>query len=239
MVSPSACQPSASRWICARSPSVAARISNPFIDRAPSMRRARDAGGGQRTPGEHPGAVAHDREVDTVRKHSNEGSSDIWRDDLILASVVLNGCEHAVDLFFEPKAQTTAFELVCDRCIADVRLGGLRQLDEHHPRVARRRAWRSARTSDQGRTSAEFDRASARRSAMTARCHSGTGTSAGREAIRSQSACTYAIFSSIASSSKPGGASIAAIDTVYRVRPAGACARWSAKPPRGGRTGEP
>jgi hypothetical protein len=72
---------------------------------------------------EHARSVAHDREIDAVRKHSNQRTTYIWLDDLILARVVRYRSDDAVYLFLEAEAEVRTLELVRNGRVADVRLG--------------------------------------------------------------------------------------------------------------------
>jgi len=72
---------------------------------------------------EHAGSVAHDREIDAVRKDPNQCATYIWLDDLILAGVIRDGGDDAVDFFLEAEAEVAALELIGNGRVADVRLG--------------------------------------------------------------------------------------------------------------------
>ncbi len=72
---------------------------------------------------EHAHSIVQDREVDAVRKHSNQGATYIWLDDLILARIIRDCSDETVDFFLEAKAEVGALEFVGDGRVADVRLG--------------------------------------------------------------------------------------------------------------------
>ncbi len=135
--------------------------------------------------------------------------SDLWK----LIGKRTNAINRPREFLNESGPESLIVACVPSLGLLDVRLGTVPDNDRDHslPRVLFRR---SARTSSHGRLAAGLASRSASRSSRISRCQSGTATRSSLAAIRSQSAWTYSICSSMLSSSKPGGGTGKAIPMI-------------------------
>ena len=146
-------------------------------------------------------------EIDRVRKPAEQATPNRGLDYRKLKRVTANSLQDMVKFGNEPRAKPLPLLLIPEggRLNVILSLIGDVWVDTHQPdrdRSLRRRAYR---TSDHGRPARADFRCASRRSRITCRCQSGTGTSSGSAATRSQRVWRYSIRSSTGRSSKPGG----------------------------------
>ena len=150
-----------------------------------------------------------DGEVDGVRKAPEEGATNATAHLLVLERSVGDAVLSRADLIEELKPKPWSFVLVPLECRLHIEIGGrLRDRPILDNRGFLALSARRSVASYAERARLGSRRYSARRSSASAKWLSGTGSSPGFSAIRSQSSCRYRTCSAVESSANRGGSGI-------------------------------